>query len=181
MAEEKVPTFDIPKECKAGVVVNEGPDFHVEVQMVPVPEISMLAYDPLAFPPPTRTWLTGLVEPNEVLIKLNATGLCMSDVHFMLNDWALPKMSDLGTKCAGHEGAGVIVKVGSDVKTLKPGMRAGYKVCKRLWLYKGVSLKSCSEALANFIVIQPIQDTWYAASSHDGFSSPSAYPLSSNF
>lgn len=32
------PTFDIPKECKAGVVVNEGPDFHVEVQMVPVPE-----------------------------------------------------------------------------------------------------------------------------------------------
>ena len=33
------PTFDIPKECKAGVVVNEGPDFHVEVQTVPVPEI----------------------------------------------------------------------------------------------------------------------------------------------
>lgn len=32
------PHFDIPKECKAGVVVNEGPDFHVEVQMVPVPE-----------------------------------------------------------------------------------------------------------------------------------------------
>jgi hypothetical protein len=33
--------FEIPKECKAGVVVNEGPDFRVEVQMVPVPEISM--------------------------------------------------------------------------------------------------------------------------------------------
>ncbi len=32
------PHFDIPKECKAGVVVNEGPNFHVEVQMVPVPE-----------------------------------------------------------------------------------------------------------------------------------------------
>jgi D-arabinose 1-dehydrogenase-like Zn-dependent alcohol dehydrogenase len=47
----------------------------------------------------------------------------------MLNDWALPKMSDLGTKCAGHEGAGVIVKVGDQVKTLKPGMRAGFKVC----------------------------------------------------
>jgi hypothetical protein len=28
----------IPTHCKAGVVVNEGPDFHVEVQMVPVPE-----------------------------------------------------------------------------------------------------------------------------------------------
>lgn len=35
------PHFDIPKECKAGVVVNEGPDFHVEVQMVPVPEPGM--------------------------------------------------------------------------------------------------------------------------------------------
>jgi hypothetical protein len=38
MADEKVQTFDIPKTCKAGVVVNEGPDFHVEVQDVPVPE-----------------------------------------------------------------------------------------------------------------------------------------------
>jgi len=33
------PHFDIPKECKAGVVVDEGPNFRVEVQMVPVPEI----------------------------------------------------------------------------------------------------------------------------------------------
>ena len=40
MADSKTQTFDIPKECKAGVVVNEGPDFRVEVQMVPVPEIS---------------------------------------------------------------------------------------------------------------------------------------------
>lgn len=31
-------SFDVPKECKAGVVVNEGPDFHVEVRNVPVPE-----------------------------------------------------------------------------------------------------------------------------------------------
>jgi hypothetical protein len=36
MAEAK--TFEIPKTCKAGVVVNEGPDFKVEVEDVPVPE-----------------------------------------------------------------------------------------------------------------------------------------------
>jgi hypothetical protein len=30
--------IEIPTHCKAGVVVNEGPNFHVEVQMVPVPE-----------------------------------------------------------------------------------------------------------------------------------------------
>jgi len=105
MATESTPTFDIPKECIAGVVKNEGPDFYIEVENVPVPEIG----------------------PEDVLIKLNATGLCMSDVHFMMNDWALPKMSELGTTCAGHEGAGVIVKVGDRVKNLKVGQRAGHK------------------------------------------------------
>ncbi|KAL1606453.1 chloride channel [Paraconiothyrium brasiliense] len=104
-SKEQEQVFDIPKTCKAGVVVNEGPDFRVEVRDVPVPEI----------------------QPHEVLVKLNATGICHSDLHFMLNDWALPKMSHFGTQCAGHEGAGVIVKVGSNVKTLKPGMRAGLK------------------------------------------------------
>lgn len=43
---EQQPTFEIPKECKAGVVVNEGPDFHVEVQMVPVPEPGAIDYLP---------------------------------------------------------------------------------------------------------------------------------------
>ncbi|THY59146.1 alcohol dehydrogenase [Aureobasidium pullulans] len=101
----------IPKTCKAGVVVNPGPDFStltrqkIEVQDIPVPEIG----------------------PEEVLIKLNVTGLCMSDVHFMMEDWGMPPMSQFGTKCAGHEGAGVIVKVGERVKNLKVGQRAGLK------------------------------------------------------
>lgn len=30
--------FQIPSHCKAGVVVNEGPNFEVKVEMVPVPE-----------------------------------------------------------------------------------------------------------------------------------------------
>jgi hypothetical protein len=58
-ATETVPKFEIPKTCKAGVVVNEGPDFYVEVQDVEVP----------------------IPGPEEVLIKLNATGLCLSDIH----------------------------------------------------------------------------------------------------
>ncbi|KEF60890.1 alcohol dehydrogenase [Exophiala aquamarina CBS 119918] len=45
----------------------------------------------------------------------------------MLNDWGTAKMSDLGVKCAGHEGAGVIVKVGERVKSYKVGQRAGIK------------------------------------------------------
>lgn len=65
------PTFDIPKECKAGVVHNEGPDFELKVEMVPVPEPG----------------------PDEILIKLNATGICMSDVHWLMNDLAPVPMS----------------------------------------------------------------------------------------
>jgi hypothetical protein len=36
MADSK--TYDIPKTCKAGVVSNEGPDFKLSVEDVPVPE-----------------------------------------------------------------------------------------------------------------------------------------------
>ena len=65
--------------------------------------------------------------PTDVLIKINATGICYSDLHFMMNDWAVPPMSQFGTRCAGHEGAGVIVKVGHMVQNLKVGDRAGFK------------------------------------------------------
>jgi hypothetical protein len=37
-------TYEIPKKCKAGVVVNEGPNFHVEVKEVDVPEIGMFCF-----------------------------------------------------------------------------------------------------------------------------------------
>lgn len=42
-------TFDIPKECIGGVVVNEGQSFEVQVKKVPVPEIGMV----------TPPWPTG--------------------------------------------------------------------------------------------------------------------------
>ncbi|KZZ94060.1 Alcohol dehydrogenase superfamily, zinc-type [Ascosphaera apis ARSEF 7405] len=110
--------FEIPKTCKAGVVVNEGPDFTVEVVDVPVPEPG----------------------PDEVLLRLNVTGLCYSDVHFMLNDIGLGSMTSFGVRSPGHEGAGVVVKVGSNVKHIKVGDRGGIKPiwdvcgnCKVCW------------------------------------------------
>lgn len=51
----------------------------------------------------------------------------MSDIHFMMNDWAVPPMSTFGTRCAGHEGAGVVAKVGSNVEGWTVGERAGLK------------------------------------------------------
>jgi len=99
---------EIPKKGKAAVVVNEGPEFKVEIQEVDVPE----------------------PKDDEVLVRLNATGLCMSDVHFMMNDWALPPMSYFGVRCAGHEGAGVVVKLGKGVSSFKVGDRVGIKPLK---------------------------------------------------
>lgn len=62
-----------------------------------------------------------------MLLKLNTTGICYSDLHFMMNDLALPPMSQFGVRSPGHEGAGVVVKIGSNVTNWKVGDRGGYK------------------------------------------------------
>ncbi|MCK0127465.1 Zn-dependent alcohol dehydrogenase [Erythrobacter sp. F6033] len=54
--------------------------------------------------------------PHEVLIDTKACGLCHSDLHFIDGHYphALPAVP-------GHEAAGVVRAVGSEVKTVKPG------------------------------------------------------------
>ncbi|KAF2692043.1 GroES-like protein [Lentithecium fluviatile CBS 122367] len=104
MAQTSV-SSSLPKTCKAGVVINEGPDFKLAVEDVPVPEPG----------------------PNDVLIKLNTTGICYSDIHYMLCDLPIPPMSSFGVRSPGHEGAGIVVALGSNVTNWKIGDRAGIK------------------------------------------------------
>ncbi len=54
--------------------------------------------------------------PHEVLIRTAAAGLCHSDLHFMEGSYptVLPAV-------LGHESAGVVEAVGSEVRTVKPG------------------------------------------------------------
>ncbi len=54
--------------------------------------------------------------PHEVLIRTVACGLCHSDLHFIEGSYphALPAVP-------GHEAAGVVEAVGSEVRTVKPG------------------------------------------------------------
>jgi S-(hydroxymethyl)glutathione dehydrogenase/alcohol dehydrogenase len=55
-------------------------------------------------------------QENEILVKLEATGVCHSDLHFMQGD--IPQPVPL---VPGHEGAGVVEKVGPCVTTVQPG------------------------------------------------------------
>ena len=60
--------------------------------------------------------------PHDVLIAINYTGICGSDVHY----WAEGRIGSFILKdpmVLGHESAGTIVSVGSAVTTLKPGDR----------------------------------------------------------
>ena len=54
--------------------------------------------------------------PHEVLIRTMAAGVCHSDLHFMegLYPTQLPAV-------LGHESAGIVEQVGSEVRTVKPG------------------------------------------------------------
>lgn len=53
----------------------------------------------------------------EVLVKLAASGLCHSDEHIVTGDMPVPAHPYIG----GHEGAGVVEKVGPGVESLKVG------------------------------------------------------------
>ena len=54
--------------------------------------------------------------PREVLIRTSVAGLCHSDLHFMEGLYPHPLPAVLG-----HESAGVVEQVGSDVTYVKPG------------------------------------------------------------
>jgi S-(hydroxymethyl)glutathione dehydrogenase/alcohol dehydrogenase len=54
--------------------------------------------------------------PHEVLIRTAAAGVCHSDLHFIEGSYRHPLPAVLG-----HESAGVVEMVGSEVRTVKPG------------------------------------------------------------
>src|SRR5246127_4097306 len=54
--------------------------------------------------------------PREVLLRTACAGLCHSDLHFIEGLYPHPLPAVLG-----HESAGVVEKVGSDVNYVKPG------------------------------------------------------------
>jgi len=161
----------IPKTCKAGCVVNAGPNFTVSVEDVPVPEPGMshfpsfylrFLFHPFmyilqalytAIKRPLSFADTAPTGPDEILLRLNATGVCYSDLHYMLEDLPMPRMSEFNCRSPGHEGAGVVVKLGSNVTTWKIGDRGGVKpmwdICMNCELcWDGLHETYCAKAVA---------------------------------
>jgi propanol-preferring alcohol dehydrogenase len=63
-------------------------------------------------------------KPNEILINVKYSGVCHTDLHAWHGDWPLPVKLPL---VGGHEGAGVVVAKGSEVKNFEIGDYAGIK------------------------------------------------------
>jgi NDMA-dependent alcohol dehydrogenase len=55
-------------------------------------------------------------QANEVLVKLVVTGVCHTDLHFLKGEVPQPMPIVMG-----HEGAGIVERIGPGVTTLKPG------------------------------------------------------------
>src|SRR5664280_2064723 len=58
--------------------------------------------------------------PKEVKIKMKVLGVCGSDVHYYTQG-KIGSQKVVYPFTVGHEGAGVVVETGSDVKKVKPG------------------------------------------------------------
>jgi len=59
--------------------------------------------------------------PKQVLVKVIACGVCRTDLHIMDSELSHPKLPLI----PGHEIVGIIVQLGKDVNTLKPGELVG--------------------------------------------------------
>ena len=61
------------------------------------------------------------VGPHDVLITITHCGICTSDIHQARDEWG----GSIFPMVPGHEIVGTVAQVGSTVKTIKVGERAG--------------------------------------------------------
>jgi len=68
--------------------------------------------------------------PGEIIVKMEASGLCHTDIHAAKGDWPVkPSLPFI----PGHEGIGIVESVGEHVSEVKEGDRVGLALaCLRL-------------------------------------------------
>ena len=64
-------------------------------------------------------------KPNEILLKIEACGVCHSQLHGIEGDWKDIGIPPTLPTVPGHEVVGKVVEIGSDVSKFKIGDRAG--------------------------------------------------------
>ena len=63
-----------------------------------------------------------ITEPTDVLVRMGKVGVCGSDVHYYTHGRIGPFVVN-EPKVLGHEAAGIVLEVGSDVTNLSAGDR----------------------------------------------------------
>ncbi|KAF1751577.1 hypothetical protein GCK72_018131 [Caenorhabditis remanei] len=85
----------------------------------------VLIFDEYNGPLEVRQFTVPEPEDDELLVKLEYSGICHSDLHAWCGDFAYATVYPL---IGGHEGAGRVVKMGAKVKDWKLGDMAGVKL-----------------------------------------------------
>jgi propanol-preferring alcohol dehydrogenase len=104
------------KTMKAAVVRQFGQPLVIEERSVPQPKA------------------------NEILVKMESTGVCHTDLHAIEGDWPIKPRPPF---IPGHEGVGYVAAAGKDVKHVKEGDLVGTP-----WLYSACG--QCEHCLAGW-------------------------------
>jgi len=97
------------------------------------------------------------LEKDKVIVKMEYVGICGSDVHYLEHG----KIGDFiveGDFILGHECAGTVIEVGSDVKTLKAGDRVALEpgiTCGQCEFCKSGKYNLCPDVV--FLATPPVQ------------------------
>jgi alcohol dehydrogenase, propanol-preferring len=87
------------------------------------------------------------VGPNDVLMKVEASGVCHTDLHTVNGDWPNKPRLPL---IPGHEGVGFVAAVGNNVSHIKEGDRIGVP-----WLYSACG--HCEDCRTGWETLCPTQ------------------------
>lgn len=122
--------------------------------------------------------------PNQVLVRMEASGLCHTDIHAARGDWpVLPTLPFT----PGHEGVGIVEEVGDAVDTVAIGDRValpwfgygcghcGYCVDGRETLC--ASQRNTGYSIDGALAEYAVADSRYVVSVPDGVSARDAAPL----
>lgn len=74
----------------------------------------------------------GIINDDDVLIEMKTVGVCGSDVHYYLDGKIGSQVVEYPFT-VGHEGAGVVLEVGSAVTRVKPGDRIAIEPAMSCW------------------------------------------------